>query len=624
LAQRVCAPVPLTHPHPLLRPAPPADSLLAKLLDVPQRGQFRWWENNSNEMVWDMLQDFYFYGYSFCKEQRFSPAKISTFMSIVKQTLDSDIENNSPTDTIDASFKKFSALLDDHCIDRPPNAVAIFSTADGQRVLEYVTHSYFRHWNLYKYACTKHQNTTFVQTVGWDMEPIIQPRSLNDLATPVTLPPAPPQPEASTSGALGELSSFGRDFSNDGSSGSRDAKGAPPGGLGKENSHASSAPFLDMEGSRASLMGAYEETANQSPRLGDGDGGEGEPGDSALRRHAGGRGLPVKQEVCWQWKWRCHRGDVWACHSKATSDRVEEAYQKGEKETWVSVDDDCDWRHIDFQESVQVNEPPPDTRAEEEGRAQVPATGIHHELRRCVGCPHFAVDKDKHRSAGTSSDCARIAWECASDANAAADMAQQAADEAGRHRATESAKLKLWLHLQAAKKRVEEDIMRAIQRRVLQMIDTDAPSIRVDLIHGVIELKESIQFEGGCAVIKEESQPLMGQVGLVGRCIEKTCAEFMRASLHLRIEGHVHPNPKQIARGNKTSNERAQCVVDSMLAHGCDQQYLHPQGFGGSRPLGAADLNRRVEIHVMTRADIEKVKAQLAALEAQLNGEADF
>jgi hypothetical protein len=49
----------------------------------------------------------------------------------------------------------------------------------------------------------------------------------------------------------------------------------------------------------------------------------------------------------------------------------------------------------------------------------------------------------------------------------------------------------------------------------------------------------------------------------------------------------------------RISQDRAQTVVDEAVKHGCPARLLHPQGLGASCPIGGAEENRRVEIHLM-------------------------
>lgn len=76
---------------------------------------------------------------------------------------------------------------------------------------------------------------------------------------------------------------------------------------------------------------------------------------------------------------------------------------------------------------------------------------------------------------------------------------------------------------------------------------------------------------------------------------------------HLRVEGHVHRSKKSTKESTMTTSQgRAEAVVHSIVTAGVPRRYLHPQGFGASKPhsSGQAEDNRRVEIHVMTDTDL--------------------
>lgn len=75
---------------------------------------------------------------------------------------------------------------------------------------------------------------------------------------------------------------------------------------------------------------------------------------------------------------------------------------------------------------------------------------------------------------------------------------------------------------------------------------------------------------------------------------------------HLRIEGHVHKAKSSTPESAfNISQQRAETVVDGIIASGVPASFLHPQGFGFSRMLGSPAENRRCEIHVMTPDDID-------------------
>ena len=54
----------------------------------------------------------------------------------------------------DASFDMFKELLLRHAIQRPPHSLAIFNLADVKTIDEFVLDTFYRHYDMYKYALT--------------------------------------------------------------------------------------------------------------------------------------------------------------------------------------------------------------------------------------------------------------------------------------------------------------------------------------------------------------------------------------------------------------------------------------------------------------------------------------
>ena len=115
-----------------------------------------------------------------------------------------------------------------------------------------------------------------------------------------------------------------------------------------------------------------------------------------------------------------------------------------------------------------------------------------------------------------------------------------------------------------------------------------------------IDIRESVYFETGRAIIKEESHALLDEV-----------AELMIAHpelLLIRIEGHTD------SRGNDSSNQllsqrRAEAVRVFLIGEGVAETRLSSVGYGESRPLEKAETsqawekNRRVDFFVEQHAD---------------------
>lgn len=115
-----------------------------------------------------------------------------------------------------------------------------------------------------------------------------------------------------------------------------------------------------------------------------------------------------------------------------------------------------------------------------------------------------------------------------------------------------------------------------------------------------IEIKDSVYFETGKAVIKPESFPLLNQVATI--LLEHP--EITK----LRIEGHTD------SRGSASSNlnlskSRAAAVREYLVSKGVSADRLDSQGYGESKPLEKANneaawaKNRRVDFFIVGRAE---------------------
>jgi OmpA-OmpF porin, OOP family len=107
-------------------------------------------------------------------------------------------------------------------------------------------------------------------------------------------------------------------------------------------------------------------------------------------------------------------------------------------------------------------------------------------------------------------------------------------------------------------------------------------------VDGVIKGK-TIQFDTGAATIKAESQPLIDALaGTLAAC----------GGTSVEVAGHTD------VRGNDAANmrlseERANAVVQALVAKNIPASRLLPRGYGETKPLGADDAaNRRIEFAV--------------------------
>ncbi|RHY33631.1 hypothetical protein DYB32_001487 [Aphanomyces invadans] len=117
----------------------------------------------------DLLLDMYLYLYVFCKERELTPLKTSVVLAIMHRVIQRDLFLQSSDHgkqapwTLPDSFDHFQSLLLQHSVERPPISTGIFNAADVASTVEYVTHSYYRHFNLYQVIFIPQTHVSIVQ-----------------------------------------------------------------------------------------------------------------------------------------------------------------------------------------------------------------------------------------------------------------------------------------------------------------------------------------------------------------------------------------------------------------------------------------------------------------------------
>jgi len=129
----------------------------------------------------DIITDFFFYSYAFCKDHGLPANKVSTFMSLMKAVIDADSrEPESASDSMEKSYSRFETLLLKHSCERPPYSISVFTPEDVTAIVEHATNHYFRQYKLYKYILTPKLQTTIQQTECQNVETPTMMRTLND------------------------------------------------------------------------------------------------------------------------------------------------------------------------------------------------------------------------------------------------------------------------------------------------------------------------------------------------------------------------------------------------------------------------------------------------------------
>ncbi|KAK5664457.1 hypothetical protein BDV3_000307 [Batrachochytrium dendrobatidis] len=107
-------------------------------------------ENNEKD---EILLDLYCHSLSFTKEIGFAAKQTSAFLFILKE-LHKEVVSSSLVN-MEKDYAYFKHLLMQHAIHRPPFSEKIFSLSEVKTISEYITHTYFRHYLMYKYVFTK-------------------------------------------------------------------------------------------------------------------------------------------------------------------------------------------------------------------------------------------------------------------------------------------------------------------------------------------------------------------------------------------------------------------------------------------------------------------------------------
>ena len=124
----------------------------------------------------NIIIDFHFYNLTFCRKNGFSPEKISTFCSIMKNLLDSDMK--AVHRRCEHSFEELKKLILKHSISRPPRSESIFVMEDVKLIADYVTKGY-RHFSLYRAVLAKRAQLILEQKPLGQVE-FLRPMSLTD------------------------------------------------------------------------------------------------------------------------------------------------------------------------------------------------------------------------------------------------------------------------------------------------------------------------------------------------------------------------------------------------------------------------------------------------------------
>lgn len=103
----------------------------------------------------EIAVDMYYHLYAFCMSKGFTAEKASTLLSIAKTVLEAVVAERLP---MEDAYNRYKRLLLDHCVQRPPFSVQVFTYEDARAITDYMHDTFFRHYRLYCYVYVTHCN----------------------------------------------------------------------------------------------------------------------------------------------------------------------------------------------------------------------------------------------------------------------------------------------------------------------------------------------------------------------------------------------------------------------------------------------------------------------------------
>ena len=115
-------------------------------------GYFNLGKYAKDERRREIALDFHLYNYDFCKKTGMTREATALFMKMMDITFTDDT-NPPPSRTphMQDSFDRFVEMLLKHSVQNPPFQLKVFERSYVDKILDYVTTSYFRQFRLYQY-----------------------------------------------------------------------------------------------------------------------------------------------------------------------------------------------------------------------------------------------------------------------------------------------------------------------------------------------------------------------------------------------------------------------------------------------------------------------------------------
>lgn len=118
-------------------------------------------EESRRELQHAILCDLFLNALVLCKEEEFSPEATSTFLGILKKTLEDSMRAEM---TPAESFSAFRSLLLKYAIQRPPLSIKVFTVRTLQAVMNHVVQTFYRHYHLYVHCFVPLKHLVLHQT----------------------------------------------------------------------------------------------------------------------------------------------------------------------------------------------------------------------------------------------------------------------------------------------------------------------------------------------------------------------------------------------------------------------------------------------------------------------------
>jgi hypothetical protein len=477
-----------------------------------------------NNPLYDIISDFHFYNFAFCKGQHFDEPQTSTFLSVMKRILDRDI-NDSFT-AVTQSHDRFQHLVQKECVDRSPHSKKIFDMDQSAAIVQYVTDTYYRHYNLYQFNFTKRVTTILQQKEL--AETVVLPRPLNQAmvngkdehhySKTSQMALALAHKAHTHHKAYAAVADKVVDAENEGKKGKKKGKDESDTptkpllgvvglwSMGHKDSESEQAsggeqPVLEYEDSTEK---ALEDTGADSSDSDDGgDGGDGLKGGNRDKGRRGGNGrdnprgsgiAAVRDKRAgqikesnreWQWKWICSRELRWISYLPEVAAQIEKAYQMREQmplesanagtEVPIAVGGGVE-RFFDFRRMVMNNK----------------------QAKRCIDIRRVEDDTSGQRRAimrQAKTVCAKtanLAFSASLGALQSANAAVEVAQVCYRRKVMFSAGIKWHLVLLKARKRIRARLMHRIQERVTELMHGNCPRVEVNLERGIVKMTENL------------------------------------------------------------------------------------------------------------------------------------